>query len=203
MTGTSPRPACPAPAARPTRDLAALVGALVLLAGCGGGATVAPDDAAAPADPRPAATTDDGPAAEPTEPTGPGEGDEPTGDADAQAVVGADGPEESFRTWLDATLAADADRACAYLSDGLAERMVAEMTADGWPGVTDCASMTRTASAVYEAVGAELTVDLTLVEQTADRAVLDVRYASGTCGVAVMVPVGTRWVMDERTEEQC
>lgn len=179
------------------RTTALLAGGAVVLSACTGGSvsTTPSSDSVATADVTPADAT--GPTEGVTTEPAPGHDELPDDGA------GTETPEESFRSWLAASREPDVDLACAYLSDGLVGRMVDEMTADGWPGITDCASMTTATAELYAAFGASDDVSLALVEQTADRAVLDVRYPSGDCGTAVMVPVGDRWVMDERTEEQC
>ncbi|KFD44199.1 hypothetical protein IU11_04675 [Cellulosimicrobium sp. MM] len=112
-------------------------------------------------------------------------------------------PEESFRAWLAASRAPDVEVACGYLAPELVDRMVAEMTAQGWPGITDCASMTTTTAGLYAAVGDVPEVEVGVREERADATVLSVVYDGGDCGNAVMVPQGTRWVVTEQSEEEC
>lgn len=112
-------------------------------------------------------------------------------------------PEESFRAWLAASRAPDVEVACGYLAPELVDRMVAEMTAQGWPGITDCASMTTTTAGLYAAVGDVPEVEVGVREERADATVLSVVYDGGDCGTAVMVPQGTRWVVTEQSEEEC
>ncbi len=112
-------------------------------------------------------------------------------------------PEESFRAWLAASRVPDVEVACGYLAPELVERMVAEMTSQGWPGITDCASMTTTTAGLYAAVGDVPDVEITVREERADATVLSVVYAGGDCGSAVMAPAGARWVVTEQSEEEC
>ncbi|UTT58211.1 hypothetical protein [Cellulosimicrobium cellulans] len=112
-------------------------------------------------------------------------------------------PEESFRAWLAASRAPDVEVACGYLAPELVDRMVAEMTAQGWPGITDCASMTTTTAGLYAAVGDVPDVEVGVREARADATVLSVVYDGGDCGTAVMVPQGARWVVTEQSEEEC
>ncbi|MGM7420781.1 hypothetical protein [Cellulosimicrobium sp. CpK407] len=112
-------------------------------------------------------------------------------------------PEESFRAWLAASRAPDVEVACGYLTPELAERMVAEMTSQGWPGITDCASMITTTAGLYAAVGDVPDVEIAVREERAETTVLSVVYGGGDCGSAVMAPAGTRWVVTEQSEEEC
>lgn len=116
---------------------------------------------------------------------------------------GAESPQDAFRAWLAASRAPDVERACGYLAPALVDRMVAEMTSQGWPGITDCASMITTTAALYAAVGDVAEVELTVREARSDATVLAVAYAGGDCGTAVMVPAGSTWVVTEQSEEQC
>jgi len=170
----------------------ALAAAVVLAAAACSPAS-SPDDA--PAGPPVQSRTTPDPATDPTPgPTSPAT--EPTTPADT-------GPEDSFRAWLAASRAPDATTACAYLTDELVERMVDEMTATGFPGVTDCRSMIETTAPIYAALGSSAEVVIEVRERTADRAVLGVTYVSGTCGSVEMVPRAGRWVMTENAEEEC
>lgn len=112
-------------------------------------------------------------------------------------------PEESFRAWLAASRAPEVEVACGYLTPELAERMVAEMTSQGWPGITDCASMITTTAGLYAAVGDVPDVEVGVREERADATVLSVVYDGGDCGTAVLVPQGARWVLTEQSEEEC
>ncbi|MET3975332.1 hypothetical protein [Cellulosimicrobium sp. 4261] len=115
----------------------------------------------------------------------------------------AETPEESFRAWLAASRAPDVDVACGYLAPELVDRMVAEMASQGWPGITDCASMITTTAGLYAAVGDVPDVEVGVREERADATVLSVVYDGGDCGTAVMVPHGPRWVVTEQSEEEC
>ncbi|CAM5791482.1 hypothetical protein [Cellulomonas persica] len=158
------------------------------------------DDARDPASARTAAAGQS-PAAATTAPSAP-DATEPAA-GDTPAAPGSDeGPEGAFRTWLTASRSADAATACAYLTPALAQRMVDELAA-GLPGISDCASMVEFTAGLYAAVGQSAEVEVELVEQTDEHAVLDVTYASGDCGTVVLVPGTGHWVLDERSEEQC
>ena len=169
----------------------ALAAAVVLAAAACSPAS-SPDGA--PAGPPVQSRTTPDPATDPT----PG----PTSPA-AEPTTADTGPEDSFRAWLAASRAPDATTACAYLTDELVERMVDEMTATGFPGVTDCRSMIETTAPIYAALGSSAEVVIEVRERTADRAVLGVTYVSGTCGSVEMVPRAGRWVMTENAEEEC
>ncbi|MFE4465177.1 hypothetical protein ACFRCR_08670 [Oerskovia sp. NPDC056781] len=195
MTATTPHSA----RVHPRRALAVAALALAALTACAGGASTGAStrtDASAPA----------GGAAAPvplptmTAPTAPPTPDSP--DA-PPAPQGAEAPEDAFRAWLVASRAPDVGTACGYLAPALADRMVAEMTAQGWPGITDCASMITTTAALYAAVGDVAQVEVTVREERPDATVLAVAYAGGDCGTAVMAPSGSTWVVTEQSEEQC
>lgn len=163
------------------------------LAACTAPGTSPPDvTAGGAADPPPRVVTD--PAAEPPQPEAP----EPPA-----APQGAESPEDAFRTWLAASRVPDVETACGYLAPALVDRMVAEMTAQGWPGISDCASMITTTAALYAAVGHVAEVEVTVREQRSDATVLAVAYTDGDCGTAVMAPSGATWVVTEQSEEQC
>lgn len=117
--------------------------------------------------------------------------------------TGVIGPEGSFRAWLAASRAPDIDIACSYLTPELVDRMVAEMADEGWPGITDCASMTSTTADLYAAVGASADASVEVRSETADRAELSVVYASGDCGTVVMRPAVTHWIITEQSQELC
>ncbi|UJP41373.1 hypothetical protein [Cellulomonas palmilytica] len=119
------------------------------------------------------------------------------------APAGDEGPEDSFRTWLAASRAPDTATACAYMTPELTDRMLGELTAQGLPGITDCPSMIELTAGLYAAVGQSADVEVALVEETDEHAVLDVAYASGDCGKVVLVPGAGHWVLDERSEERC
>ena len=130
-----------------------------------------------------------------------------TAPADPEAAPEPDdageSPEASFRAWLAASRAPAVETACGYMSPALVDRMVAEMTAQGWPGITDCASMITTTAELFAAVGDVAEVEIAVREERPDATVLSVAYASGDCGSAVMVPEGARWIITEQSEEQC
>ncbi|MCM0638464.1 hypothetical protein [Cellulomonas wangsupingiae] len=179
----------PHPARRRRRSSAAA--ALVLAVGvtaCVG--TEAGTDGTAPSAPTPAPSASASaapPVAAPARPT----------------TVGS-GPEDSFRAWLAASREPAAATACAYMTPVLAQRMVDEVTAIGFPGITDCEGLIEMTAGLYAAVGqsSEATVDL--VEQTPEHAVLDVVYAEGSsCGRVVLRPGPGHWVLDERSQEEC
>lgn len=196
MTATTPHRA----RARLGRALVLLPLALALaaLTACAGGAA-AGSDVSAPAEggagsaPSPTVTSP----AVPTVPPAPEPPEAPP------APQGAETPEDSFRAWLVASRAPDVETACGYLAPALADRMVAEMTAQGWPGITDCASMITTTAELYAAVGDVAEVEVTVREERPDATVLAVAYAGGDCGTAVMAPAGSTWVVTEQSEEQC
>ncbi|MCA5894782.1 hypothetical protein LEP48_15690 [Isoptericola sp. NEAU-Y5] len=162
-------------------------------------------DPPAPVAGSPAAATDSpDAAAEPTESAGTAE---PTETAPRTDPAGAEGdvstPEGSFRAWLAASREPDVDTACGYLTPALVDRMVAEMIADGWPGITDCASMTTATAELYAAFDQSAEVRVEVREEGPDLAELSIVYATGTCGSVVMEPEGGRWVINEQSEEEC
>jgi hypothetical protein len=168
------------------RVAALLAGAALVVSACG--SAVALDDATPRATASvPATTPSSAPVAPPVE--------APATDA---------GPEESFRAWLAASRAPDTDTACGYMTEALVQRMLDELAAGGFPGLTDCATLITTTAQMYAAVGQSAEVDIEVREQTADRAVLGVAYATGnSCGTAVMTPSAGRWVITENSEEEC
>ncbi|MFK4729900.1 hypothetical protein ROT00_09455 [Agromyces mediolanus] len=168
----------PSPFRRAIRPLA--VGAL--LAGILSGCTAAPTDDANPAASTPVAST---PAASPP-----------------PAASTGETPEESFRAWLAASREPDAGTACSYLSDGLVERMLAELAANGI-AVDGCAEMITTTAELYAAIGESPDAEVETISETADRAELFVTYASADCGTVVLVPEGARWILTEHSEERC
>ncbi|MEV7963231.1 hypothetical protein [Oerskovia paurometabola] len=185
MTATTPHSA----RARLGRALVLLPLALApaALTACAGGAS-AGSDASAPA----GGVVGSAPSPTVTSPAEP-----PPAPQDAET------PEDAFRAWLVASRVPDGETACEYLAPALADRMVAEMTAQGWPGITDCASMITTTAALYAAVGDVAEVEVTVREERPDVTVLAVAYAGGDCGTAVMAPAGSTWVVTEQSEEQC
>jgi len=163
--------------------VAALLGA-VLLAGC----TAAQPPGTEPT-PTPTAAT---PSAEPSVEAAP---DVPAGDG---------GPVDSFRTWLAASRTPDVGTACGYMTPELAQSMVDEITAQGFPGITDCASLIETTAGLYAAVGQSAETVVELREQTDQQAVLHVVYVEGSsCGRIVLVPGDGHWVLTERSQEEC
>ncbi|WP_336708620.1 hypothetical protein [Oerskovia sp. USHLN155] len=199
MTATTPHSA----RARPGRALAVAALALAALTACAGGASTGAStrtDASAPARGGTGSAhspTVTAPAAPPAPAPAPESPDAPPTPQSAEA------PEDAFRAWLAASRVPDVETACGYLAPALADRMVAEMTAQGWPGITDCASMITTTAALYAAVGDVAQVEVTVREERPDATVLAVAYAGGDCGTAVMAPAGSTWVVTEQSEEQC
>ena len=159
--------------------VAPLLGA-VLVSGC---TATEPDDASPTPTPSPTA---------------------PDTQAAPETPVGDSGPEDSFRTWLAASRAPDVATACGYMTPELAQRMVDEITAQGFPGITDCASLIETTAGLYAAVGQSAETVVELREQTDEQAVLHVVYVEGSsCGRIVLVPGDGHWVMTERSQEEC
>lgn len=185
--------------ARLGRALAVAALALAALTACAGDASTGTStgtDASAPA----GGGTGSAPSrtvTSPAEPPAQDPGGTPPAPRDAET------PEDAFRAWLVASRVPDVGTACGYLAPALADRMVAEMTAQGWPGITDCASMITTTAALYAAVGDVAEVEVTVREERPDATVLAVAYAGGDCGSAVMAPAGSTWVVTEQSEEQC
>ncbi|MHA7135517.1 hypothetical protein [Oerskovia turbata] len=190
MTTTTRRPRARLP--RAAASLAGLLALVLSTAACAGGAA-APGSANEPAPTASAPAPETSPAPdEPTTPeAGPAASDSPTS------------PEAAFRAWLTASRAPDTATACGLLAPELVDRMVAEMTAQGWPGITDCASMITTTAELYAAVGDVPEVELSVLEERPDATVLSVAYVGGDCGTAVMAPRGAGWVITEQSEEQC
>ncbi|RXR26393.1 hypothetical protein EQW78_17345 [Oerskovia turbata] len=198
---TAPTPHSARASARLGRALVLLPLALALaaLAACAGGASTgtstgtgasASTGSGTGSDPSPTVTS-------PAEPPAQDPAGAPPAPQDAET------PEDAFRAWLAASRVPDVATACGYLSPALADRMVAEMTAQGWPGITDCASMITTTAALYAAVGDVAQVEVAVREERPDATVLAVAYAGGDCGTAVMAPAGSTWVVTEQSEEQC
>lgn len=170
--------------------------AATLLAGCTGSG---PDDAATSASPSGSPSTSPTAAATP-------DATLPAVDAapDAAPDAPAGGPEDSFRTWLAASRAPDVETACAYMTPALADRMVAEISAQGFPGVTDCASLITLTAGLFAAATQTSQTAVELREQADDRAVLHVTYVEGSsCGLVVLRPGDGHWVLDERSKEEC
>ncbi|MBO0901037.1 hypothetical protein J1G43_13800 [Cellulomonas sp. zg-ZUI22] len=177
---------------RRTRRVAVPLLAAALLAGCSTDGTDAPPTAA----PTAAPTTLSEPTASATA--------APPADAAPQVPAGDEGPEDSFLTWLAASRAPDVATACAYMTPELAQRMVDEVTATGFPGITDCEGLIEMTAGLYAAVGQSSEATVELVEQTPEHAVLDVVYAEGSsCGRVVLRPGPGHWVLDERSQEEC
>lgn len=204
MTATTPHrsPADARPhalAARRRRAVGLLPLLLVALVGCTGTGT-GTGTAGGGAAPAPSASV---PAPGASGSPGGGTPGEPAPAVPSPGAVTGTSPEDAFRAWLAASRAPDVETACGYLAPALVDRMVAEMTAQGWPGITDCASMTTTTAGLYAAVGDVAEVEVTVREERPDATVLAVSYAGGDCGTAVMAPAGTSWVITEQSEEQC
>ncbi|ADG74037.1 hypothetical protein Cfla_1133 [Cellulomonas flavigena DSM 20109] len=181
-------------ARRPSSLLVAPLVAVALLSACTAGDT--PDPVASAAAPTATASSGASPTAEPT--AGP-----PAGEAGTELPLGDGGPEASFQTWLAASRAPVADVACSYMTPELADRMVAEIAAQGLP-VTDCPALIDLTAGLYAASGQSAETAVEVVEQTDDMAVLHVVYTEGSsCGRVVMVPSDGHWVLDERSKEEC
>lgn len=175
------------------RAVAPLLG-LVLLCACTGGAS--PEPAATAGAPSATATNAASPTAEATEAP-------PAGEGGTELPYGDGGPEDSFRTWLAASRAPVTDVACSYMTPELADRMVAEVAAQGLP-VTDCAGLIDLTAGLYAASGQSAETSVEVLEQTDEMAVLHVVYTEGSsCGKVVMVPSGGHWILDERSKEEC
>lgn len=173
---------------RRTSVLVAAAATAALLAGCG---ATEPDAAA----PEPASS------ASPAGPPAPST--TPSPDATDTAPVDEGGPVDAFRTWLTASRAPDTATACAYMTPELAQRMVDEITAQGFPGVTDCTSLIAMTASLYAAVGQTAEPEVELVSETTTEAVLRVAYTPTSCGRVVLERGVEHWVLDERSEEAC
>ncbi len=177
------------------RRLPSTVGALVLavgLAACAG--TDAGADGATPSAPTPAPSASASASASAAPPVA----------APAPPTTEGSGPEDSFRAWLAASRQPAAATACAYMTPELAQRMVDEVTATGFPGITDCEGLIEMTAGLYAAAGQSSEVTVELLEQTPEHAVLDVVYAEGSsCGRVVLRPGPGHWVLDERSQEEC
>jgi hypothetical protein len=180
------------PQPRATAPLIGLLTLTLAAAGCTGSPAAAPDRAD-----EPSPTIASAPAPDPETSPAP---DEP---ATPEVPDAADTPEGAFRTWLAASRAPDTVTACGLMTPELVDRMVAEMTAQGWPGITDCTSMVTTTAELYAAVGDVPEVEVSVVEERPEATVLSVAYVGGDCGTAVMAPRGAGWIITEQSEEQC
>lgn len=164
----------------------------VLLAGfaltaCGGAETPAPSDTGAATDRQ----TN----------TRPTPGDEQTATGDAPADDADLGPVETYLAWLEASRIPDVDEACGYLSDELIDRMLAEMAANGYAGIEDCAQMTQMTADLYRTFNQGAEVDVRVVEENQDDATLFVTYVdSGECGTIVLSRKTGRWIITEQSE---
>ncbi len=172
---------------RRTSVLVAAAATAALLAGCG---ATEPDAAA------PEPTTSASPAGPPAPSA------EPSPDA-TDDVADEGGPVDAFRTWLAASRAPDTETACAYMTPELAQRMVDEITAQGFPGITDCTSLIGMTASLYAAVGQTAEPQVELVSETATDAVLHVAYSAKSCGRVVLERGAEHWVLGERSEEEC
>lgn len=88
------------------------------------------------------------------------------------------------------------------MTPALQDKMVGEL-AGRVPGVDDCASLIEMTAGLYAAAGQSSETVVELREESADRAVLHVTYAAGTCGLVVLQPGDGHWVLDERSKEEC
>jgi len=110
--------------------------------------------------------------------------------------------EEAFRAWVKASRAPDVKEACAAMSDRLVKRMLADLRADGFPGVDDCAGLVTLTADLYKAFGSGDEVEITVRSETETDAVLFVTYSdTGKCGTVVMERSPQRWVINEQSEE--
>ena len=89
------------------------------------------------------------------------------------------------------------------MADALVDRMVAEMTDQGWPGITDCTSLIRSTAELYRAAGAEAAAEVSVREERTDATVLFVTYPGGKCGAVVMEARASGWVMTEQSQQEC
>lgn len=112
----------------------------------------------------------------------------------------AQDPIDSYLAWLEASRIPDARLACSYFTPELSDRVVAEARTEGWD-VDSCEELTETSAELYRTFGVDADVEIDVVEQSADEAVLFVTYVSTQeCGTVVMEPERHRWIMNHQTE---
>lgn len=137
--------------------------------------------------------------------------DETTAAATAPAPAGSpsattspspdSGPVEAFRAWWTAVRSADTVAACGALTEGLQQRMIAEYNATTGQDIADCATLISQSSALYAATGMSEDVDIEVVSEQQDQAVLDVTYASGDCGTVHLDHATGAWMLTELSQE--
>lgn len=126
----------------------------------------------------------------------------PHGSPSATATPVPDsGPVEAFRAWWTAVRSSDTVAACGALTAGLQERMLTEYTASTGLEVEDCAELVRQSSLLYAAAGMSPDVDVAVVTEQGDDAVLDVTYASGDCGTVHLSHTTGVWMLTELSQE--
>lgn len=110
--------------------------------------------------------------------------------------------ETAFLAWLEASRSPDVAEACAAMTDALVDRMLAEMEADGFPGVDSCEAMIEVSAELYKSFGSSAEVTVEVQEETDIEAVLFVTYLdSGDCGTVTMAWQTGRWMLTEQSEE--
>lgn len=182
----------PSAARRPSPWTVAPLLCAVLLSGCSPDAPGTPDDAAGSTQPATSA------------PPTPDATTAPTPEAAPAAPPADGGPEGSFLTWLAASRAPDPATACAYMTPELAQRMVDDVTAQGFPGITDCPSLITMTAGLFAMAGQAPQTTVEVREESADRAVLHATYVAGkSCGLVVLVPGEGHWLLSERSQEEC
>lgn len=78
--------------------------------------------------------------------------------------------------------ASDTVAACGALTEPLQQRMIPEYNDTTGAGISDCGALITQTSAVYAATDMSPDVDVTVVSQTQNDAVLDIAYVGGNCG---------------------
>lgn len=111
------------------------------------------------------------------------------------------GPVEAFRSWWTAVRASDTVAACGALTEPLQQRMIQEYNDTTGAGISDCAALITQTSALYAATGMSADVDVTVVSQTQNDAVLDVAYAGGNCGTVHLDRSSGSWTLTELSQE--
>lgn len=111
------------------------------------------------------------------------------------------GPVEQFDSWWTAVRAGDTVAACGALTEPLQQRMIQEYTDAFGAGVTDCPTLIAQTSALYAATGMSADVDVQVVSETANEAVLDVTYAGGDCGTVHLDRSSGSWMLTALSQE--
>lgn len=169
----------------PRRLLPLLAIALLTLSGC---TAVNSPSSESPSVASPAAT--DAPASETS----------PVATPTSEETGAPETAEEAFRAWLTASRLPDAETACGYMSDSLVQKMLDELRTQGTPA-SDCDTMITTTAELYRALGQSAEVDIDVVREDDETAVLFVTYVGGDCGTVDMVRRAGGWVMTEMSEE--